>query len=227
MSRWDFFVGGRIGFHFGWVRARGVGKFNLKKIFLLLSVRAQEILGSDANTLIFVCRISIIITVMVSAVIQPAERTLRSRAKKRQRVEDYVFVWNWNERSGHLHQVCPSRRSRFERRPAVHQRPAPSRQRRLSAGTIQHGSDGRIEARRSSGRSQTGPHNRKMHALKDREVTLEGQSQDDTVNGTGPTDGRDRPLPEQPPPQSPLSETSMRSDGGRPSDSDAPTYTSQ
>ena len=135
-------------------------------------------------------RISIIIiTVMVSAVIQPAERTLRSRAKKRQRVEDDVFVWNWNERSGHLHQVCPSRRSRFERRPAVHQRPAPSRQRRLSAGTIQHGSDGRIEARRSSGRSQTGPHNRKMHALKDREVTLEGQSQDDTVNGT---DGRTR-----------------------------------
>ena len=54
MSRWDFFVGGRIGFHFGWVRARGVGKFNLKKIFLLLSVRAQEILGSDANTVIFV-----------------------------------------------------------------------------------------------------------------------------------------------------------------------------
>ncbi|XP_046455469.1 partitioning defective 3 homolog isoform X7 [Daphnia pulex] len=46
---------------------------------------------------------------------------------------------------------------------------------------------------------------------------------------SGPTDGRDRPWPnaEQPqPPQSPLSETSMRSDG-RPSDSEAPTYTSQ
>lgn len=49
---------------------------------------------------------------------------------------------------------------------------------------------------------------------------------------SGPTDGRDRPWsnaeqPQQPqPPQSPLSETSMRSDG-RPSDSEAPTYTSQ
>jgi hypothetical protein len=46
---------------------------------------------------------------------------------------------------------------------------------------------------------------------------------------SGPTDGRDRlwPNAEQPqPPQSPLSETSMRSDG-RPSDSEAPIYTSQ